>query len=142
MRRFRATLRQDAGKSNVFYGKAYDPHRKWAAEMTHGLTVQPSLIAGHLVNPYPNTRFQQGLFDRKEEVYASRKQPVGSSHDQRPGLPPGMNMETTTYGIPTEKGECLLRCRSRNMSVCDLKNDVVTLHVIQYYMQDMHHHIQ
>ena len=104
MRRFRASLRPDYGKPSIFYGKACDPHLKWAAEMTHGLTVQPSIMAGHLLNPSPNTRFRQGLLDRKDQHYASHKNPLGKSHDQRPGLPKGMNTTTTTFGIPTEKG--------------------------------------
>ena len=97
-------MRPDAGKASIFYGKAYDPHLKWAAQLTHGVTVQPSIMAGHLLNPYPNTRFRQALFDRKEQHYASHKSPLGSSHDQRPGLPPGMNTNVTAFGIPTEKG--------------------------------------
>ena len=42
IRRFRATVRPDAGQMRVFYGKADDPHRKWAADMTHGINTYPT----------------------------------------------------------------------------------------------------
>ena len=65
IRRFRATIRPDAGKSRVFYGKAYDPHLQWAAEMVHGISSQPSVVAGELLNPSPNSRFKQSTIHKK-----------------------------------------------------------------------------
>lgn len=104
IRRFRATIRPDASKTRVFYGKANDPHLKWAKEMTHGLCTQPSLMARELVNPQPNSLFKQKLADKKESIYASHmKGPIGYSHDQRQRLPQGLNPNTFTFGIPTEK---------------------------------------
>jgi len=103
IRRFRATFRPDAEKRMVFYGKAYDPHLKWAEEMRHGVNTHPSFTAGERVNPPPKTLFQQRCLDRKEKHYASHvKAPLGVSHDQRPGLPPGLNPLGFTFGIPTE----------------------------------------
>ena len=46
IRKFRATFRPDAGRKRIFYGKAHDPHLKWADEMTHGVAVKPSIVAG------------------------------------------------------------------------------------------------
>ena len=105
MRRFRATIRPDAGQTRVFYGKAYDPHLQWAATMTHGLQTQPSIMAGDLVSPMPKSRFHQGLIERKESCYHThQKAPLGTSHNQSPGLPMGLNPISVTFGIQTEKG--------------------------------------
>ncbi|XP_074654131.1 EF-hand domain-containing family member B-like [Tubulanus polymorphus] len=106
VRRFHASLQPEASKARVFYSKAYDPHRQWAAAMTHGLSIQPSVTAAELLNPHPNTRFKQRILDKKESYYLSHQQPLGKSHDQRPGLPYRINRNPhiITYGIPTEKG--------------------------------------
>ena len=104
VRKFRASLQPEAGKMRIFYGKANDPHLRWAANMTHGLNTHPSFVAGELLNPDPKTRFQQGLFNKKESVYASvRRAPIGSCHDPRPGLPHNLDPVTFTFGIRTEK---------------------------------------
>ena len=43
--------------------------------------------------------------DIKEDLYASRMNaPLGSTHDQAPGLPEGMDIVTTTFGRPVVKG--------------------------------------
>lgn len=103
IRRFRATVRPDAGQMRVFYGKADDPHLKWAAEMTHGINTTSSATSGELVNPYPKTLFNQRKLDRKEKIYASHvRAPLGVSHDQSHGLPKGLNRDQFTFGIPTE----------------------------------------
>lgn len=104
IRKFRATVRPDAGRKRVFYGKAYDPHRVWAEEMTHGVPAQPSVMAGELLNPYPNSLFRQRLMDKKESIYASHiNGPLGKSHDQTPGLPSHLDKNRFTFGIRTEK---------------------------------------
>ncbi|XP_013406172.1 EF-hand domain-containing family member B-like [Lingula anatina] len=104
VRRFRATLRPDAGKPSVFYGKAYDPHLRWAADMTHGLVAQPSIAAGKLLNPQPLTLFKYKLNQKKEQLYAShRRGPLGKSHDQKPGFPEGLDVDNVTFGILTER---------------------------------------
>ncbi|XP_060065621.1 EF-hand domain-containing family member B-like [Ylistrum balloti] len=103
IRRFRATLRPDAGQMRVFYGKASDPHRQWAKDMCHGINTQSSANAGELANPDPKTLFQQKKLDRKELIYASHlKAPLGTSHNQIPCLPKGLNKDEFTFGIPTE----------------------------------------
>lgn len=90
----------------VFYGKANDPHLKWANEMTHGICIKPSATAKELANPDPKTLFQQKKLERKENIYASHlKAPLGTSHNQIPGLPRGLDKEGFTFGIPTELGK-------------------------------------
>lgn len=104
IRKFRATIRPDAGKPRIFYGKAQDPHLQWAKEMCHGLYSQPSIMARDLVNPPPNTLFRQRLLDKKEDLYSShQKGPLGKSHDQSHGLPNHLNPNAFTFGIRTEK---------------------------------------
>ncbi|XP_071100743.1 EF-hand domain-containing family member B-like [Haliotis cracherodii] len=103
IKRFRASGQPGAGAMRVFYGRARDPHRRWAAEMTHGVSTRPSITSGELVNPHPKSLFQQRLSDRKENIYATHiRAPLGISHDQRPGLPPKLDSRTFTFGIPTE----------------------------------------
>ncbi|KAK3083356.1 hypothetical protein FSP39_020708 [Pinctada imbricata] len=103
IRRFRATVRPDAGQMRVFYGKASDPHRQWAAEMTHGIETHPTDSAGAICNPPYKTLFQSKILERKENLYESHKRaPLGVSHDQAPGLPKGLDRDTFTFGIPTE----------------------------------------
>lgn len=90
----------------VFYGKADDPQRQWAAEMTHGINTTSSNTSGELVNPYPKTLFQQKKVDMKESIYASHiRAPLGVCHDQMQGLPRGLNKDNFTFGIPTELGK-------------------------------------
>ncbi|VDI52397.1 Hypothetical predicted protein [Mytilus galloprovincialis] len=103
IRRFRATVRPDAGQMRVFYGRAQDPHQQWAAEMTHGINTTSSNTAGELANPPPKTLFNQRKLDRKENIYASHiRAPLGISHEQSHGLPRGLNRDQFTFGIPTE----------------------------------------
>lgn len=110
IRRFRATVRPDAGEMRVFYGKAKDPHLVWAKEMNHGINTQPSFFAHELVNPRPKSLFQQRMVDKKESHYASHvRAPLGCSHNQERGLPSGLNKYEFTFGIPTELGESLYR---------------------------------
>lgn len=105
IRRFRATVRPDAGEMRVFYGKAQDPHLVWAKEMSHGINTQPSFFAHELVNPRPKSLFQQRKIDKKEGLYASHvRAPLGRSHNQEAGLPKGLDKYEFTFGIPTELG--------------------------------------
>ncbi|XP_064646873.1 EF-hand domain-containing family member B-like [Lineus longissimus] len=102
--RFRASGRPDAGQMRVFYGKAYDPHQRWAIEMRHGVNTQPSMTSGELANPPPKTLFQQKMLDKKQSQYFSlKKGPLGKSHDQRPGLPKGLDPNRVMFGIKTLK---------------------------------------
>lgn len=103
IRRFRATVRPDAGEMRVFYGKANDPHLVKAKNMAHGIHTQPSFFAKDLCNPRPKSLFQQRMLDRKEAHYASHiVAPLGKSHNQAVGLPKGLNPLEFTFGIPTE----------------------------------------
>ena len=107
VRKFRATYRPDVEKTRIFYGKAHDPHLKWAANMTHGVSTRPSIVAGELINPMPKTRFQQGVADKKESMYTSvRRAPLGASlyRHKGVGLPRTLDPITFTFGIKTEKG--------------------------------------
>jgi hypothetical protein len=73
--------------------------------MTHGISMQPSVKAGELVNPQPNSLYRQRLLDKKEDLYASHyRAPLGVSHDQGIGLPRGIDRVNFTFGIRTEKG--------------------------------------
>ena len=104
IRKFRAFVRPDAGKIRVFYGKAHDPHLRLAKEMTHGLSTQPSIAAGQLLNPQPKSHFLQKRMDTKESIYASlQRAPLGRSHDQHRGLPEHLNPSKYTFGIQTKK---------------------------------------
>ena len=59
-----------------------------------------------MINPQPNTLYKQTQIDIKESLYASRENaPLGSMHDQAPGLPEGMDILTTTFGKPVIKGK-------------------------------------
>ena len=61
--------------------------------------------AGELVNPEPKSHFAQHLLDKKESVYASKRTaPLGSCHDQSPGLPTGVGPYDVQYGVKTIKG--------------------------------------
>ncbi|XP_041374542.1 EF-hand domain-containing family member B-like [Gigantopelta aegis] len=101
IRRFRDTFEPEAGAIRVFYGKALDPHRDWAAKMVHGISYrQGNITAGKLLNPFPKTLFRQKLLDKKENIYNSHiRAPLGESHDQRPGLPSRHHSKTFTFGI-------------------------------------------
>lgn len=103
VRKFRATVRPDAGQMRVFYGKANDPHLQWAKGMTHGLSTQASSTSKECVNPVAKTLFNQKILDRKEASYHSHiKAPLGKSHDQATGLPKGLDKDQFTFGIPSK----------------------------------------
>lgn len=72
IRKFRATVRPDAGQMRVFYGTAYDPHRQWAVEMTHGVNTHPSSSAKEVVNPDPKSLFTQRILDRLKVIFVSK----------------------------------------------------------------------
>lgn len=108
VRKFRATFRPDAGQMRMFYGRAYDPHNQWAAEMTHGVSTKSSATSGELVNPELKSLYQQRMKDRKENIYASHiRAPLGTSHNQTSALPKGLNPSQFAFGIPTELGTIL-----------------------------------
>ncbi|XP_783931.2 EF-hand domain-containing family member B [Strongylocentrotus purpuratus] len=99
VKKFRNTTRPEPQVRRVFYGKAEDPDI--ASTVSHGVITTGSLKAGEVVNPNPKTLFTQRLSDKKESQYASKqKAPLGSSHDQRPGLPKDLNTLEKTFGTP------------------------------------------
>ena len=58
------------------------------------------------MNPPRKTRFEQVCLDQKEVIYNSKKKaPLGSSHNQSPGLPSGMNPLSTIFGQKIIKDE-------------------------------------
>ena len=106
IRKFRASLQPAAGRARVFYGKAYDPHLQWAKEMTHGLKVRPSFVAGDLVNPPPHSLYRQRTIDKKESLYTShQKAPLAKSHDQAPAFPRDFPRDQIVFGVKTVKGK-------------------------------------
>lgn len=48
-------------------------------ELTHGVSSQSSIHASDLINPDKKSWYQQRLLDKKEEVYVSKKSPLGKS---------------------------------------------------------------
>ena len=62
--------------------------------------------ASELMNPPLKTKYQQVLLDQQEQVYNSkRRAPLGTSHDQSPGLPKTLNPRENSFGITTVKNE-------------------------------------
>ncbi|KAL6032073.1 hypothetical protein STEG23_000406, partial [Scotinomys teguina] len=88
------------GAERVFYGRAND--LQIAPYLTHGIRSKISMPVSTLVNPQPITTFQQKIKEKKESIYFSNQRaPLGKSHDQTPGLPKGLDVINTTFGIPT-----------------------------------------
>ncbi|XP_067094035.1 EF-hand domain-containing family member B [Osmerus mordax] len=103
VRKFLNTTRPGVGSIRVFHGRANDPDI--ASNIVHGLCTKTSASGGTVINPPPKTIFQQKLHRFREDVYATRKKaPLGKSHDQRPGLPYGINTDKTTFGMKLFKG--------------------------------------
>ncbi len=62
--------------------------------------------AEDLINPLPKTKFEQVCVNQQEAIYNSKqKAPLGSSHNQSPGLPSGLNPLSTSFGIKTVRTE-------------------------------------
>ncbi|KAL9958296.1 hypothetical protein ACROYT_G035296 [Oculina patagonica] len=102
IRKFRGTTHPEAGKERVFYGRANDPD--FASRIVHGVNTKSSLVAGDLVNPTRKSLFSQRMLEKKEGLYASRKNaPLGHCHDQKPGLPNGVGPTDVMYGVKTIK---------------------------------------
>lgn len=58
------------------------------------------------MNPPLKTKFQQVLLNQQEQIYDSkRRAPLGTSHDQSPGLPRNLNPSQVSFGITTLKDE-------------------------------------
>jgi hypothetical protein len=76
------------------------------------------MTSGELANPSPKTLFQQRMLNKKESLYFSHnKGPLGKSHDQRPGLPKGLDPNRVTFGIKTHKGEYSISFRVALLTV-------------------------
>ncbi|XP_031556686.1 EF-hand domain-containing family member B-like [Actinia tenebrosa] len=102
VKKFQAFTRPRAGVERIFYGRADDPNI--AAQINHGVSTKPSLWAGDLVNPPKTTLFSQRMLDKKEAIYASRKNaPLGECHDQLKNLPEGAKLNEDCYGVKTIK---------------------------------------
>jgi len=101
--KFRGSTQPAPGKTRIFYGRHGDPDI--ASHLTHGINTKPSYVAGQLVNPKPLSYFKFRLNEKREEAtYASRQRaPLGYSHDQRKGLPDGMDPGSQKFGLPVIK---------------------------------------
>lgn len=101
--KFRCTTHSAPGRARIFYGRYTDPDL--SSGLTHGVSTKTSFVAGNLCNPEPKSHFQYQLNEKKENsVYASHQRaPLGNSHDQRPGLPEGVNPGDERYGLQVLK---------------------------------------
>jgi hypothetical protein len=96
----KSLLRPEPGQERIIHARFDDPNT--AAEIRHGVNTKPSTLAGDLVNPKPQTTFNQMKQDQKEMIYASNhKAPLGTSHDQGPGLPQGLDPTQVAFGLLT-----------------------------------------
>eukprot|EP00794_Sanderia_malayensis_P017678 gene17678-19442_t len=100
--KFRCTTKPEPAQRRIFYGRYSDPDI--ASLLSHGVNTKPSYMAKDLVNPRPKSFFVQRLKDKKEDIYLSKqKAPIGKSHDQRFGLPNGVEPYDVRYGLKIVK---------------------------------------
>ncbi|XP_027013483.2 EF-hand domain-containing family member B [Tachysurus fulvidraco] len=98
VKKFLNSTHPEPGTSRVFFGKANDPDI--ASSLVHGISTQPSIDAGPLINPPPKTCYQERLREIQEAIYSSRhKAPFGKSHVKGSMLPDGLHPEKTTFGL-------------------------------------------
>ena len=58
------------------------------------------------MNPPLKTKYQQVLLYQQEQIYASKQRaPLGTSHDQSPGLPKNLDPSQVSFGTTTVKDE-------------------------------------
>jgi len=115
--KFRGYTQPPAAMPRIFYGRANDPDTP--KRVVHGVITKPSMFAGDLVSPPPKSLFSQRLKDKKEALYASRKNcPLGQCHDQLPGLPEGIGPYDSCFGVKNFKdctsGELVNPAKSRD----------------------------
>ncbi len=82
------------------------------AIMQTSVSPVPSLFSSlfpqavDLINPSPKTKFEHVCVNQQEAIYNSnQKAPLGSSHNQSPGLPSGLNPLSTSFGLKTIRTE-------------------------------------
>ncbi|XP_061101005.1 EF-hand domain-containing family member B [Conger conger] len=103
VKKFANSSRPGIGAVRVFHGKAHDPDI--ASTLFHGKNTKPPVTGGLVINPVPKTLYQQKLRQLQEAGYfTNKKTPLGRSHDQSPGLPDGLDVLTTTFGMRNRKG--------------------------------------
>ncbi|KAG7469669.1 hypothetical protein MATL_G00131300 [Megalops atlanticus] len=103
VKKFINCKRPAIGEVRVFYGKADDPDI--ASTLLHGRKTESSTTAGSVITPKPKTLYQQKLLQLQEALYSTRKTaPLGKSHDQSPGLPNGLDVARTTFGVKSQQG--------------------------------------
>ncbi|KAG5856661.1 EF-hand domain-containing family member B [Anguilla anguilla] len=103
VKKFLSSSRPGLGVVRIFHGKANDPDI--ASTRFHGKRTKPPVAGGLVINPVPKTLYQQKLRQLQEAGYfTNKKAPLGRSHDQSPGLPEGLNILTTTFGLKYLKG--------------------------------------
>ncbi|XP_065052077.1 EF-hand domain-containing family member B-like [Rhopilema esculentum] len=115
--KFRCTTNPAPAERRIFYGRYSDPNI--ASLLSHGIDTKPSLKARDLILPRPKSLYVQRLCDKKEDLYATRKKaPLGKSHDQRVGLPKGVEPYDVRYGIKVFRdctaGELVNPAKSKN----------------------------
>jgi hypothetical protein len=97
VRKFQAATRPSPGEKRILHSFAGDPPPD--PIIRHGVVTRTSLEASDLVNPAPKTLYQHNVLHQQEQIYRSHlKAPLGASHDQVPGLPPGTSLTDTTFG--------------------------------------------
>ncbi|XP_014662076.1 PREDICTED: EF-hand domain-containing family member B-like [Priapulus caudatus] len=101
VRRHRASLNPEPGQIRVYHGRAHDSDRRRAADLTHGVSTNFSIMASELVTPAPATLMQAQLDERRERMYASHRQaPLGRSRHQAPDAPCYDTSDATVFGSP------------------------------------------
>jgi hypothetical protein len=107
VRKFRDTYRPAPAERRVFYGVADDTRRTRAFNvLRHGVLTKESQDAGEVIYPQLLSRFTNHQKSSAEGIYFSnQKAPLGVSHDQKPGLPEGLDPLTKTMGVKYTSGE-------------------------------------
>lgn len=68
------SLKDDIQNKGEDLSHSHDVH-----QITHGVSSQSSIHASDLINPDKKSLFQQRLLDKKEDIYVSKKSPLGKS---------------------------------------------------------------
>ncbi|XP_062841858.1 EF-hand domain-containing family member B [Trichomycterus rosablanca] len=97
VRKLLNSIRPEPGVIRVPFGKANDPDM--SSSLVHGVTTRSSVSAGLIIYPPPQTFFQKKLCENHGAVY--KKAPLGRSQVNSLGLPHGLDLEETTFGIKT-----------------------------------------
>ncbi|XP_064389897.1 EF-hand domain-containing family member B-like isoform X2 [Halichondria panicea] len=101
VRQFQRMTRPEPGVPRLSHAAA--PPDK---DLRLGIKTISSMAAVDLINPSPKTKFEHVCVNQQEAIYNSnQKAPLGSSHNQSPGLPSGLNPLSTSFGLKTIRTE-------------------------------------